>query len=147
MDAIVQVNEVPYDAFTDLVAIFGTDTLNKLREKFNKNCVGLAEYIKGIMNASGILAEVITFKNGNAFLDGGIKIKDCIQTHHAVVLMGDWVIDILNTNKIIKTRDYIIELQKDNPKLRIDYTLSTCWYTDDGYPYSPSINDLINYRY
>lgn len=146
MDLVIQMNELPYDAYSDLVCIFGADTLRKLREEFKDNCIGLAEVVKYILNANGFLAEIITFKNGNAFLDGGIKINLDIQTHHAVVLMGEWVIDILHTDKIIKTRDYITELQKYNPKLRIDYMLSTGWYTDDGYPYMPSI-DLINYKY
>jgi hypothetical protein len=141
-------NEIPYDAYSDLVCIFGADTLSQLREEFKDNCVGLAQTVKMIMNTNGFLAEIITFKNGNAFLDGGITINlDHTYTHHAVVLMGDWVIDVLHTDKIIKTKDYIIELQKHNPKLRIDYTLSTGWYTDNGYPYKPNINDLINYRY
>ena len=145
---LVQMNELPYDAYSDLVCIFGADTLRQLREEFKDNCVGLAEVVKDILNAGDFLAEIITFKNGNAFLDGGITINlDNNYTHHAVVLMGEWVIDILHTDKIIKTRDYIIELQKYNPKLRIDYTLSTGWYTDDGYPYMPSIDDLINYKY
>lgn len=144
---LVLMNELPYDAYSDLVCIFGADTLRRLREEFKDNCVGLAEVVKDILNAGNFLAEIITFKNGNAFLDGGIKILDHTYTHHTVVLMGEWVIDILHTDKIIKTRDYIIELQKYNPKLRIDYTLSTGWYTDDGYLYRPSIDDLINYKY
>lgn len=145
---LVWMNELPYDAYSDLVCIFGADTLRQLREEFKGNCVGLAEVVKDILNAGDFLAEIITFKNGNAFLDGGITINLVHNyTHHAVVLMGEWVIDILHTDKIIKTKDYIIELQKYNPKLRIDYMLSTGWYTDDGYPYMPSIDDLINYKY
>ena len=152
MDLVIQMNELPYDAYSDLVCIFGADTLRQLREEFKDYSVGLAEVVKDILNANGILAEIITFKNGNAFLDGGIKINLDYNythpaTHHAVVLMGEWVIDILHTDKIIKTRDYINVLQKYNPKLRIDYLLSTGWYTDDGYPYMPSIDDLINYKY
>ena len=148
MDLVIQMNELPYDAYSDLVCIFGADTLRQLREEFKDYSVGLAEVVKDILNANGILAEIITFKNGNAFLDGGITINLVHNyTHHAVVLMGEWVIDILHTDKIIKTRDYINVLQKYNPKLLIDYLLSTGWYTDDGYPYMPSIDDLINYKY
>lgn len=148
MDIIIQMNELPYDAFSSLIDIFGADTLNQLRIAFKGNCVGLAETIKNTFNAQGYLAEIITFKNGNAFLDGGIRINsDHIYTHHTIVLMGEWIIDLLHSNNIIKTKDYIIELQKYNPKLRIDYTLSTGWYTDDGYLYRPNIDDLINYKY
>lgn len=40
-----------------------------------------------------------------------------------------------------------LELQKNNPKLRIDYLMSTCWYTNDGFPYKPSMQDLLEYTY
>ena len=145
---MIMMNELPYDAYSSLIDIFGFDTINQLRVAFKDNCVGLAEVIKNIFNSQGYLAEIITLKNGNAFLDGGIRIdSDHIYTYHVIVLMGEWVIDLLHTDNIVKTKDYLIELQKNNPKLRIDYTLSTCWYTDDGYPYRPSIDDLINYKY
>ena len=144
--AIIQMNELPYDAYTSLIDIFGTDTIKQLRIDFKSNCVDLAKVIKSTFNRQGYLAEIITFKNGNAF-DGGIRVKDNIYTHHAIVLMGEWIIDLLHSNDIIKTKDYIIELQRYNPKLRIDYIMSTGWYTNDGYPCRPSIDDLINYKY
>lgn len=140
-------NELPYDAYSSLIEIFGVDTINQLRVDFKSNCFGLAKFIKNTFNTQGYLAELITFKNGHLLLDDCIRIKENSYTHHTIVLMGEWVIDLLHSNNTIKTKDYIIELQKDNPKLRIDYTLSTGWYTDEGYLYKPSIDDLINYKY
>lgn len=145
---MIMMHELPYDVYSSLIDIFGVDTINQLRIAFKDNCVGLAEVIKNMLNKQWYLAEIITFKNDNAFLDGEIRIdSDHIYTHHAIVLMGEWIIDLLHSDNIIKTKDYIIELQRYNPKLRIDYTLSTGWYTDDGYSYEPSLDDLINYKY
>ena len=80
-------------------------------------------------------------------MDGGIEVYGRTYTHHTVVLMGEWVIDVLHTSEIIKTKDYILELHKNNPELRIDYTMSTCWYTDEGFPYKPTIDYLLEYKY
>ncbi len=144
----MQVVELPKTQFKNLSEIFtDKDIVPKLQKEFSDNCVGLAQALKTFFNKNGVLAEVMTFKNGNAFTDDGINVYGNIYTHHAVVLMGEWVIDALHTDSIIPTKEYIENLKKNNPKLRIDYTLSTCWYTDEGYPYKPSIEDLENYRY
>lgn len=140
--------EVAHYAYPSLVELFGADKLSEFREKFHNDCMELAWSVKNMLNTKGFLAEVITFKNGNAFADGGILIDaDHSYLYHTVVLMGEWVIDILHTDKVIKTKDYILGLQEYNPKLRIDYSMSSCWYTDAGFPYRPSLEDLIKYKY
>lgn len=144
---MIMMNELPYDACNSIYDIFLSDDIKMFREKYVNNCYGVAEVIKDSLNKSGYLAEIITFKNGNAFLDGGIKVSNHTYTHHTIVLMGEWIIDVLHTDDIVKTKDYILELQKLNPKLRIDYTMSTCWYTNDGFPYKPSIQNLLEYKY
>ena len=140
-------NEIPYDGYNSLIEIFGEDTIKEFRKNYKGKCYEVAEIIKTSLNSNGFIAEIITLKNGNAFLDGCINVSDNVYTHHTVVLMGEWIIDVLHTDNIVKTKDYILELQEDNPKLRIDYTLSTCWYTKEGLPYKPTIQDLINYQY
>lgn len=144
---MIMMKELPYDAYGSLNEIFGDEQIKLFREKFDNKCFEVADIIKGIMNQNGIIAEIITLKNGNAFLDGGIKVSDRTYTHHTVVLMGEWVIDVLHTDDIIKTKDYIIEMQENNPKLRIDYTMTTCWYTDEGVAYKPTIQNLLDYKY
>lgn len=145
----MQMNELAADSFKDLREIFqnSPDILDKIRADYKDDCVGAAQCIKAILNQNGFIAEILTLKNGNAFFDGGIKVSGKEYTHHAVVLLGEAVIDVLNTDNIINTKQYLEDLLKDNPKLRIDYTLSTGWYTAEGYPYNPTIEDLINYRY
>lgn len=142
----VWLKELPFDAYESVTSIFGEEHTSKMREDFNNNCYGLADTIKRVMDDNQILAEIITFKNGNVFVDEGIKVYNNVYTHHTVVLMGEWVIDLLHTDEIIKTKDYILKLKENNPKLRIDYTLSTCWYTADGFPYKPSLQNLLDYK-
>ena len=139
--------EIPYDAYKNINEIFSEKVIKKIREDYKNNCVGASDIIKNIMNSNDIIAEIICLKNGHAFTDAPIKVFGNEYTHHSFVLMGEWIIDILHTNEIIKTKDYILNLQKDNPKLRIDYTLSTCWYNEEDYPYRPTLQDLIDYKY
>ena len=147
-DDIVMFNEISYDAYKDLNEMFGDkNIISNVRKNYKGNCVDAAWFIKKSLNQNRILAEVITFKNGNAFLDGGICVFGNRYSHHSVVLLGDGIIDILHTDKILQTKEYIEELEKNNPKLHIYHILSTGWYTDDGYLYRPSINDLKCYEY
>lgn len=143
---IITMNEIPYGACESINDIFMADDIKMFREKYANNCYGVAEVIKDSLNKCGFLAEIITFKNENSFLEGGIKLSNHVYTHHTIVLMGEWIIDVLHTDDIVKTKDYILELQKLNSKLRIDYTMSTCWYTNDGLSYEPSIQDLLEYK-
>lgn len=140
---------LPYDTFESVEAIFskaeGKAAVQKLRKDFKHNSFGVAELIKEAFNANGIISKVITFKNGKAS-DRGINVSGHISTWHTVVLTGEWVIDILHSDELIKTKDYIAELQRHNPKLRIDYKMSTDWHTEDGFLYRPSLDDLITYK-
>lgn len=144
---VAMLMEIPYGEYASLSDIFGSDAINQLRKDFKNNCTSLAEAIKYTFNRQEYLAEIITFKNGNAYSDGGITVNGNNYTHHTIVLMGEWIIDLLHSDNIIKTKDYVIELKRHNPKLRIDYTMSTGWYTNEGYLYRPSLDDLINYKY
>lgn len=148
----VTMNELPYDAYDSLEVIFSAkgepgskSFIQQIRTDYKIDCFGAAQFLKSLFNAKGFLAEIITFKNGNAF--AGINVYGNVCTHHTVVLMGEWVIDILHSDKIIKTKNFIVELQKHNPNLRLDATMSTGWYSDAGFPYMPSLEDLIQYQY
>lgn len=143
---MVIMSEIPHDAHKDLIAIFGEDTIKELRREYKNNCLGLAEKIKYIFNYDGILAEILVFKSGHTF-NYNLKVNGEIYTHHAVVLMGDWVIDLLHTTEIIKTKDYIMKLKKDNPELRLDKVLTTGWYNEQGYAIPVTLDYLIKYKY
>lgn len=142
-----KVIELPFDTKHDLTKMFDppieVDTLCK---EFPNDCFGLALKLREIFIQAGVLAEYVTLKNGNAFSDGGILVNNKRYTHHTVVLMGEWVIDLLNSTKGLSTKKYIEKLERDNPKLRIDYTMSTYWYDNDGFPIQLTLEDLKNYK-
>lgn len=72
---------------------------------------------------------VITLKNGNAFLDGGINIptKDGNSNNYMAypIYMRDGkVFDERNGYNEIDCYEYLNILEKNNSKLRIDLTMS-----------------------
>ena len=146
MSDIIYMKEINFSTYKDVYDIFGEKIVKEFRKK-QGGCLDVAWGLKDIFNKNGILAEIVTFKNGNAFLDGGIKVYDKVYMFHSVVLLGDGIVDILHTDAIVPTKVYIEELEEVNPKLRLDYTLSTCWYDDEGYPIKPSLDYLKNYKY
>lgn len=145
---IVQMFELAWDSFKDIKDMFRRqpDIIESIRRDYINDCYGAAEEVKKILNQNGYLAEIITFKNGSAFLNG-IKVYGEVHTHHSIVLLGECLIDILYSDKILKTKEYIQELKKENPYLRIDYLLSTGWYDNEGYLYRPTLEELMEYRY
>ena len=146
--SIALLKEIAYDSYRDVYEIFRNDRsiVEGFRRRYGE-CLSIAEELKGIFNANGILAEIVTFKNGNAFLDVGIKVYDKVYMFHCVLLLGDDIIDILHTDAIVPTKEYIEMLEKDNSKLRIDYSISTNWYNKAGYPIKLDLDYLKNYKY
>lgn len=92
---------------------------------------------------NGMEGVVLTFKNGNAFLDGGINIptKDGeINNYMAypVYMNNDKIYDIRNGYEEIDCYEYLEILSKNNKKLRIDTTMSY------GTPWNQKIADKLN---
>ena len=144
----VAMNELTLDSFKDLNEMFSNhpDFIPRVRDEYKDDCIDAAWAIKDILNENNILAEIMTLKNGNAFLDGGIKVFNNTYTHHSVVLLGEVLIDVLHTDKILSTRKYLKTLMKNNPKLRIEHALSTYWYNSDGFTCKLDIQELLKYK-
>ena len=125
------------------------DFVGEYRKMFEKEggSYPVAATLSRDLKFSGVLAELFTFKNGNAFLDGGLTIGDKNYLYHSVVILGEALIDIIHSDVFLSTKEYIKDLKKDNPKLRFDYTMSTCWYADNDMAYRPTLEDFINYKF
>lgn len=126
--------------------------LNRIRNDFKNNCFGLAETLVAVLIESTILATIITFKNGSAFSPDGLTVKNeidnCldIYTHHSVVLLGEGVIDLLHSDRIIKTSEYIEMLESLNNDIVIDTEMSGSWYNEFGVPVIVTIDYLRDYK-
>lgn len=135
------------DKVTELLSV---QDVFELRRNFDGDCFNLATYLYHSLNSAGILASFITFKNGNPFLDGGIHVwsdltkRNEVYTHHSVVLLGDCVMDLLHTDRLIKTTEYVKKLKADNPKLRVDQTTSGIWYTAAGHERPIEMKSLLS---
>lgn len=124
-------------------AVFTTDKLNteeidahqtkvlKLQDEAQK---------KYIENGAGV---VVTFKNGNAFVDGGINIKTLdgkINNYMAypVYMNDNFAYDEVNGYNKTDVYEYLKMLDENNKKLRIDLTMSY------GTPWDSKIEYWLN---
>ena len=119
---------------------------NALQEKIEQQKVS----VDTIMNEAnmkylenGCNGFVITLKNGNAFLDGGINIptKDGkINNYMAypVYMRDDKVYDERNGYEEMDCYEYLDILAKKNPKLRMDCTMS------HGIPWNEKFANKLN---
>lgn len=123
--------------------------IEQLRKDFANDCYGLAQLLTMIFMNSGVLASVVTFKNGHSL---NLKVKDLyndrINTYpyHSVIMLGNCVIDLLHSDKYISTTKYVKELKKLNPELRLDLYMTEQWYDLSGLPMMLNIDILENYR-
>ena len=63
---------------------------------------------------------------------------------HGIVLLGEGVIDLLHSNRIIRTATYIQSVLSVNSSLVIDE--ESYWFDEDGNKIYPGFKYLINYR-
>lgn len=149
LDAIVHMNEYLFDE-GDMIKNVLSEDLNVLRETYSGNCIGLAHYVKSVCQANRVLSSVITFKNRNCFLEplrvtNELTNTECGYTHHSVVLLGDCIMDILHTDRLISTREYVKHLRELNPNVEVNLALSDGWYNSDGYSIPVDLDYLENY--
>ena len=146
----VEVYEIRYipGEYDKLTHIFKESYIKNLRKRFKKDGVGLAYKITADLVKQMFMASVIVFINR----DGSIKIKDDrnnkIVEHsaNAVVWLGDSIIDLLHSDRIIPISEYIKSLRDINKGIiELDALLSTA-YSDIGKEITPTLDWLENYR-
>ena len=150
LDTVVYMDEYLFDE-GDMIKNVLSGDLNVLREIYAGNCVDLANYVKGICLANRLLASVITFKNPKCFLNP-LKVTDELTntertyTHHSVVLLGACIMDILHTDRLISTREYVRHLRELNPDVKVYSALSDGWFDSAGYLIPVNLDYLENYK-
>lgn len=89
------------------------------------NCYEAACEIAKWLTGHGVRCSVVTYKNGTVSADGSLKVwNEYTQeyenhTHQSVVLLGDSLIDVFHSDKLLKTPDYIRGPGDNNAKLTI----------------------------
>lgn len=142
---VAQLYEMSPDAYESVQDIFGAEEVDKLRSVFGEHPKGslyAANYMRKILNANGILAELLTFRGV-----GEIKVYDRRVYFHTVLLLGECLIDILNSDDIILTRAYITKLESDNSNIHIDNFMSSGWWNENGYHNVPTLKELKALRF
>lgn len=110
-------------------SVFTQDkSLRDAAEKGNAIVAELQKKAADLYTANGAEGLIVGFKNGNAFLDGGINIKTPsgdVNNYMAypVYMNNNIVYDDLNGYPECDVYDYLNMLRENNPKLRIDPTM------------------------
>lgn len=140
--------EFAYEEGDKITELFRPKDISYFRNKYNNNCFGFAQHCCAMLTEGNVLCSMLTFKNGHNFVDDGIKVWDDINhkhnlyTHHSVVLLGDCIMDMLHSDRLISTQEYVRGLEKDNPNLQLDNAMTGCWYNSEGYPVKVTLDNL-----
>lgn len=138
------------DDETDLFELISESDIKELRKIYSDNCYTLAcELYERIFN-NGILCSTITFINGSSFRSG---TKDLVVWNelnyeyvryrfHSVLLLGEYIIDLLHSDKILDTSEYVCDLSRNNKYLSINQSMSGVWYDDLGAPFQVQLRYL-----
>lgn len=141
-------NEFMFDEGDTIEEFYDKSVVARLRKEYDNKCYDLANLLKRELNTAGVLAEVVTFKNGNS-LATELKVKNELENkvetynYHSVVLLGNCVVDLLHTDRLISTKEYVGNLSKLNKNLRLDYLMGGFWYSDDGHKIQVNVDSLL----
>lgn len=130
--------------------LFSDIAIDGFRERYKNACYGVATLISKRLSNFDYLCSYVTFTCRNAISQGGITVwsellnSNRIYEYHTVVLLGDCVMDILHSDRLISTSEYVRNLRDTNIGLEIDYDMSGHWVSGDGFKRQLSIDDLIS---
>ena len=142
---VVYMNEYKFAEGDKATEIYSQHDIDSLRRQFDGNCYNLAFALAKQLHDHGIIASLVTFRNGTK---NGITVwsdlDNCYKTYgfHAVVLLGDCIMDLSHTDRLISTSEYVERLKGNNSKLRIDQSMTGVWYTGDGYECPVTLESL-----
>ena len=112
-------------------------------DKKQKVVFELLDKANELFMANDFIGCVTTFKNGNAYVDGGINIIDTDGVVHnylafPVYMSDNKVFDKIHGYDGTDVYEYMRMLSDNNPKLRIDLTMS------QGTPWDSKISYWLN---
>lgn len=117
-----------------------------LRNVFNNDSFGLAQSVAEVLRDNGVLASAVTFapKNLKEVLNVTDEINNCTQKcgKHAVVLLGNAVLDVLYTNEIKSTNKFISDMLAINEEVMLIPDMTEIWLDADGCPMALSMENL-----
>lgn len=131
--------------------IIKDEFVDPIRIEFDGNCTGCAASLADeLISDQSVICSCVTFKNGSAFADTGVVVRDelagedKIYTHHTVLLFGECIMDILHSDRLVATAEYVKSLQEKNPKLLVDDTMTGSWINTSGWPIKITLERLLS---
>lgn len=148
---IVTLWEFMFEEGDMLTEVLNAEDIKYIRSKYEGNSLGCAENIVRYLKSMGILAAVAFLENDNCFLNS-ITIKNEFddkyyqRPFHAVVFLGSCIMDVLNTDRLIASSEYIQQLERFNPKLRLETAYVSEFPNSDGYMIPLTLDFIKNYK-
>ena len=97
-------------------------TIYYYRHNYHRNCFGVANELAERIVETGVAAKQITVKSAVG-AETPIYVYNELENRivpfdrsHSIVLLGPCVLDVLNSDRLIKTTDYFRSLKALNPK-------------------------------
>lgn len=135
----------------DITEIIKDEFVDTYRTEFADDCAGCAASIaEELLCDHHVLCSCVTFKSGSSFTDSGVVVRDelhdtdRVYTHHTVLLLGACIMDVLHSNRLIKTTEYVKALLEKNPKLCIDAEMTGSWVNNEGWPVNITVERLLS---
>lgn len=107
--------------------------IDELRDEYSEDAVEFAMILCSVFAVKfNRLCSWVTFRNGTSSHPKKVEVPDGRDRYyHTVLLFGDVVLDLLNSDVLQSTKVYVQRLKEDNPTLWIDQHSTGFWVEDD----------------
>lgn len=137
--------EYTYEDFTKVEEVFPNGSFRDVKWNCKTKSYALAKDAVRVLRLHGVMASVVTFKNDDGFsLWSELDRKHKNYTTHAVVLLGDFVLDIDNCGVVIRTEVYFSDLMARHPDLHIVESKTDNWWNAGGKTTKITLERLIS---
>lgn len=138
-------NEYVFKRDTTMADFLPWYEVDRLRDRYSADSYACACDIWRMLSGRNIQCTVVVFS-----AVGGIGVRDynnscywfCQQ--HAVVLLGKYIIDILHSDRLMPTSEYVKNLDNVNSGLYVVEGASGSWYDSEGWKVKVTVNKLIS---
>lgn len=149
---IIELGSFGFSNGDKITRVLSPATINYYRHNYRGNCFGVADELAERIVEAGVAANQITVKSAVG-AETPIYVYNELENRivpfdrsHSIVLLGPCVLDVLNSDRLIKTTDYFRSLKALNPK-GLKLVKNYCnWYDDEGKPCKISMSKLLRLK-
>jgi hypothetical protein len=151
-NTIGNLDVIHYTGSESLIDFFSEENIIDMRSRFGGRSVDLAVELAYLLrNNSNLAISPIIITTPDSFATP-LKINDDINGvtvscgYHAVLMLGECVIDPLYSDTLVPTNDYFKRVCADNPSAYI-VSGESFWYFDNGSPMPVDLHYLMTHKF